>query len=252
VLRTRSRPMTPAGDAPQPADGEAQNRTGDTTIFSLARELRLFAAVSLRAGLGRIAGRPFAALRGPHVAHPLPTVAPARPRARARTSASANAAAAPTSQGHEAAANAARSRAAASTSPAVTSQRITRPPAGSRPRARRRSRPRPRTGAPRLGRPGCAPRSCSGRRPAGARRPRRARVGALQQLGGPAGQLAGVAWIAVHAVILPETTEPPGRGAPRSSGSRPGRQAATAAASGSGAAAGTSSPAPGPSSSRCT
>jgi hypothetical protein len=26
--------MTPAGDAPQPADGEAQNRTGDTTIFS--------------------------------------------------------------------------------------------------------------------------------------------------------------------------------------------------------------------------
>jgi len=26
--------MTPAGDAPQPADGEGQNRTGDTTIFS--------------------------------------------------------------------------------------------------------------------------------------------------------------------------------------------------------------------------
>jgi hypothetical protein len=26
--------MTPAGDAPQPEDGEAQNRTGDTTIFS--------------------------------------------------------------------------------------------------------------------------------------------------------------------------------------------------------------------------
>jgi hypothetical protein len=26
--------MTQAGDAPQPADGEAQNRTGDTTIFS--------------------------------------------------------------------------------------------------------------------------------------------------------------------------------------------------------------------------
>jgi hypothetical protein len=26
--------MTPPGDAPQPADGEGQNRTGDTTIFS--------------------------------------------------------------------------------------------------------------------------------------------------------------------------------------------------------------------------
>jgi hypothetical protein len=29
-----SRPMTQPGDAPQPADGEGQNRTGDTTIFS--------------------------------------------------------------------------------------------------------------------------------------------------------------------------------------------------------------------------
>jgi hypothetical protein len=26
--------MTQPGDAPQPSDGEGQNRTGDTTIFS--------------------------------------------------------------------------------------------------------------------------------------------------------------------------------------------------------------------------
>src|SRR5215208_7918939 len=29
-----SEPMTQPGDAPQPGDGEGQNRTGDTTIFS--------------------------------------------------------------------------------------------------------------------------------------------------------------------------------------------------------------------------
>jgi hypothetical protein len=29
--------MTPAGDAPQPADGEGQNRTGDTTISVVIR-----------------------------------------------------------------------------------------------------------------------------------------------------------------------------------------------------------------------
>jgi hypothetical protein len=29
-----SEPMTQLGDAPQPGDGEGQNRTGDTTIFS--------------------------------------------------------------------------------------------------------------------------------------------------------------------------------------------------------------------------
>jgi hypothetical protein len=43
--------MTPPGDAPQPADGEGQNRTGDTTIFSrVLYRLSYLAAKSVEDG----------------------------------------------------------------------------------------------------------------------------------------------------------------------------------------------------------
>src|SRR5919108_4940100 len=49
----RERPRTQPGDAPQPADGEGQNRTGDTTIFSrVLYRLSYLAAKSGQDGSG--------------------------------------------------------------------------------------------------------------------------------------------------------------------------------------------------------